>query len=325
MPKVSVIIPIYGVEKYIERCARNLFEQTLEDIEFIFVDDCTKDNSIHVLERVIEDYPYRHDQIKIIHHKCNKGLPQARRTGMSVAIGEYIAHCDSDDWVEKDMYEILYRIAVENNADMVSCNYNEEKNGKTRPVYKTISPKDSNVTLLKRIMMDVGNLNPVWSLLIARDLYDKITFPTSNQSEDFVMVTQFFMRSKKRAVTTKHLYHYSINQQSISHNPDREKCIKRLNEAINNRQLVYNCIKDSIYGDALAKEIIVSKAMTKYFVIKLEKDNEFKPLWNSIFPEVNTSLLFTTGVPLKFRFFHLLVQLNMPCFYNLLKIFPQFR
>ena len=99
MPKVSVIVPVYGVEKYIERCARSLFEQTLDDMEFIFVDDCTKDESIEVLKRVIDLYPVRKDQVKIIHHAVNKGLSRARETGVNAATGDYIGHCDSDDWV----------------------------------------------------------------------------------------------------------------------------------------------------------------------------------------------------------------------------------
>ena len=94
-PFVSVIVPIYGVEKYIERCARSLLEQTIENIEYIFVNDCTKDNSIAILESVIKEYPHREHQVRIIHHGTNKGLPQARKTGLLNAHGEYIAHCDN--------------------------------------------------------------------------------------------------------------------------------------------------------------------------------------------------------------------------------------
>ena len=112
MPKVSVIVPIYEVEKYIERCVRSLFEQTLDDIEYIFVDDCTKDNSITVLERVIKDYPNRKSQITILHHETNKGLPQARKTGLLSARGDYIAHCDSDDWVDHKLFALMYEKAV---------------------------------------------------------------------------------------------------------------------------------------------------------------------------------------------------------------------
>ena len=120
---VSVVVPVFGVEKYIERCARSLFEQTLPEMEFIFVDDCTKDRSIEILERVLEEYPHRHGQIHIVHHENNKGLPQARKTGIQLAKGQYIAHCDSDDWVDRDMYRSMYNVARCKNADIVFCDF----------------------------------------------------------------------------------------------------------------------------------------------------------------------------------------------------------
>ena len=107
MIKVSVIIPIYGVEQYIERCATSLFEQTLDNVEFIFVNDCTKDKSIENLKKVIEKYPKRKNYIQIINHNENFGLPTARRTGLGYVHGEYVAHCDSDDWLEPNAYETL--------------------------------------------------------------------------------------------------------------------------------------------------------------------------------------------------------------------------
>ncbi len=99
--KVSIIVPIYNVEKYIERCAVSLFEQDFEDIEYIFVNDCTPDNSVEILEKVIEKYPNRKSHLKIVHHKENKGLGSARNTGLEQATGNYILHIDSDDWCEK--------------------------------------------------------------------------------------------------------------------------------------------------------------------------------------------------------------------------------
>ena len=117
--KVSVCIPVYGVEKYIERCIRSLFEQTMRDgIEFIFVNDCTPDKSIEILERVLSEYPHRKAQTKIIHHEKNGGLVAARKTGLAHASGEYIIHCDSDDWVDKNYYETMYETAVKHNADV---------------------------------------------------------------------------------------------------------------------------------------------------------------------------------------------------------------
>jgi glycosyltransferase involved in cell wall biosynthesis len=123
IPKISIIIPVFRVEKYIERCVRSLFEQTLDDIEYIFINDCTPDNSMMILSNLIEQYPYRKSQVKIIHHTINKGVSAARNAGLKTATGEYIIHCDSDDWVEKDMYESLYDKAIAEDADMVGCDF----------------------------------------------------------------------------------------------------------------------------------------------------------------------------------------------------------
>ena len=121
--KISVIIPIYKVEALIERCATTLMEQTLRDVEYIFVDDATPDRSIEILQNVISRYPERKEQIHIVHHVINKGLPAARNTGLSMAQGEYIFHCDSDDYVEPAMLEELYGIAEKKNADIVWCDW----------------------------------------------------------------------------------------------------------------------------------------------------------------------------------------------------------
>ena len=102
--KVSVVIPVYGVEKYIERCVRTLFGQTLDDMEFIFVNDCTPDCSIDLLCSVLEEFPQRKEQVRIINQPHNMGAAKAREVGIKAATGEYIIHCDSDDWVDCDMY-----------------------------------------------------------------------------------------------------------------------------------------------------------------------------------------------------------------------------
>ena len=121
-PSISVIVPIYGVEKYIERCARSLFKQTISDrCEYIFVNDCTKDRSIDVLQRVIDEYPTL--KINILHHSQNKGLAGARNTGLDYASGKYIAHVDSDDYVDEDMLEALYNRAESEGCDIVWCDY----------------------------------------------------------------------------------------------------------------------------------------------------------------------------------------------------------
>ena len=139
--KVSVIIPVFNVRNFIERCARSHFEQTLEDIEYIFVDDASPDDSVDILKACIERYPERKEQVRILVHEQNQGLPAARNTGLAVATGEYVFHCDSDDFVEKDMLEEMYGAAKEKDADMVYCNFylSFEKNERylSNPAYET--------------------------------------------------------------------------------------------------------------------------------------------------------------------------------------------
>ena len=118
-PKVSMLVPIYGVEKFIERCAISLFEQTYQNIEYIFVNDCTKDDSINVLERVINRYPNRKPFVRIINHKQNKGLAGARNTAVSNATGEFIMHVDSDDYVDKEIVRKAIDKQLRSDADIV--------------------------------------------------------------------------------------------------------------------------------------------------------------------------------------------------------------
>jgi len=117
-PKVSVIVPVYNTQKYIERCARSLFSQTLREIEYIFVDDGSQDDSISLLQKIADEYPARKKDILIL-HKTNGGLASARSLGMQHANGDYIIHCDSDDWVDENYYEKLYLEAISSNADLV--------------------------------------------------------------------------------------------------------------------------------------------------------------------------------------------------------------
>ena len=125
-PRLSIIIAVYNCEKYIETCARSLFEQTLDNIEYIFVNDATPDDSLSILEKIIGEYPTRKPLVKIISLEKNGGVSNARRIGIENTTGEYVIHTDSDDWVDIDMFERLYHKAKETDADIVGCNFRHE-------------------------------------------------------------------------------------------------------------------------------------------------------------------------------------------------------
>ena len=116
--KVSVIVPVYNVEKYLRQCLDSLVNQTLKDIEIICINDGTKDNSVEIINEYVKKCP----NIILINQE-NQGLGMARNNAMKHAKGDYIAFVDSDDWVDTDMYEVLYNKAIETDADIVECDY----------------------------------------------------------------------------------------------------------------------------------------------------------------------------------------------------------
>lgn len=223
MPKVSVVIPVYGVEKYIEKCARSLFEQTLDDLEYIFVDDCSPDGSIAVIQKVLEEYPQRKNQTKIIHHEKNGGLVAARKTGLAQASGSYIIHCDSDDWVDPAMYETLYNQAVENNADMVYCDINKCKDTEIKRL--SLQGKREPEALIKEILSG-SSIGAVWNKLFKREiaLDPRIHCPDHIiMAEDMLRVCQMLLLCNKICHIKQALYCYRQHSAQMTAALDHSK------------------------------------------------------------------------------------------------------
>ena len=210
--KVSVCIPVYGVEKYIERCARSLFEQTMrEGIEFIFVNDCTPDKSIEILERVLSEYPHRKAQTEIIHHEKNSGLVAARKTGLAHASGEYIIHCDSDDWVELDMYEKMYLAAKENDADMVYCDYIREMPDSRKEIRSGGTTQNANELICE--FLSRKTVWYLWNRMYRREIAQKDYSATClehiSYMEDGLRNCSMLRHCRKISCIREPLYHYN--------------------------------------------------------------------------------------------------------------------
>ena len=224
MSKVSVIIPIYKVEKYIERCARSLFEQTLDDIEYIFVNDCTPDKSVDILKSVLQEYPHRISSVHIVEHNVNKGLTKTRNTGLAIATGEFIAHCDSDDWVDVYMYEKLYNHAIKTNSEIV---YSDlylvyEKNIE---VYKSASYNLDKNELIKNYISSVWT--SLVNMIVKKTIYDTYQLKSPEHicyCEDFwLSVRLFYYATKISKICEPLYYYYQCNNLSIMHHLDRCK------------------------------------------------------------------------------------------------------
>ena len=167
--KISILVPVYGVEKYISECAKTLFEQTYKDIEYIFVNDCTPDNSIVILQQVLANYPHRQNQVSIIHHEHNRGLGAARKTAFEAATGEFVMNVDSDDFLTLDAVEKLVAKQKETGADIISSSYTSQfEDGTTTLHQEPILSKDGCI----KLMLIQNTLLPhIWARLIRRNLY----------------------------------------------------------------------------------------------------------------------------------------------------------
>ena len=295
MPKVSVIIPVYGVEKYIERCARSLFKQTLNDMEFIFVDDCTPDNSIQILENVLSEFPSRKTQTTILHHLCNLGLPQARRTGIKFCHGDYVIHCDSDDWVDTDLYEAMYDVARRGDYDLIVCNaqISDGSNCSIAPVQLS----DSKEQYIDDILQ-IRSIWPVWNKLTRREFYtdSNLKFPLYNMGEDLAFSFQILASVKSVSYVTDKYYYYFYNSTSISKNKSADNILKCFEQANKNMQIVIDtAVRYGIEEDRL----LVLKNKQRNIIIPAIRDRSTFRKWLSIYEGLNVKLLLSTLVPLK--------------------------
>ncbi len=205
MPKVSVIVPIYNVEKYLEKSLISLVNQTLQEIEIILVNDGSKDKSGEIAKQYQEKYPR-----KIIYlEKENGGLSDARNFGIPHATGEYIAFLDSDDYVELEMYEEMYQIAQKEKSDMVQCNFYWEYPQK-RKLGKLEIYNQHNKIEKARV--------EAWNKLIKREILQqtKIEFPKGYYYEDVEFTYKLLPYLKNISFSNKPYIHYIQRLNSIS-------------------------------------------------------------------------------------------------------------
>lgn len=310
-PRISVIIPVWGVEKYIEKCARSLFEQTLDDIEFIFVDDCTPDQSISIIKNVLKDYPTRDPQTKIITYEKNRGLPQARKAGFEASSGEYITYCDSDDWLAPDMYEVLYNEAVGRKLDMVFCDFVYLSDDKTlwEPKYDVNKTSEQ----LRFDLLSFAISNAVWTKLVHRRVYERgIYFPTISMDEDDVLTSQMAYLSQNVGYVNKCLYYHYANPSSMTNVVSEEKKHKNIRDKITNREWIVNFYEDQ-NDKELEYPIFRYKWSIKQLLVEAEGSSARK-----VYPEVNKEMVFRKGLTLKRRIKNLAI-LYLPKIWKSLK------
>jgi len=213
--KVSVIVPVYNVEPYLDKCLNTLVNQTLKKIEIIIVNDGSKDNSEKIIEKYLKKYPEKIKYIK----KANGGLSSARNEGLKYASGEYIGFVDSDDYVSLNTFNLMYKKAKEKNFDLVVCNLNYVYETKTKMVSAGLDKDLENEDEVKK---NIVFLYPaVWNKLYKKEILDSLKFKEGIWYEDVEFNFRVYPRVKSIGYVDKPLIQYVQRESSISKTIDK--------------------------------------------------------------------------------------------------------
>lgn len=277
-PKVSIIVPCYGVEKYLDRCMESIVNQTLKDIEIILVDDGSPDR----VPQMCDNWAKKDSRIKVIHKK-NAGLGYARNSGLDIATGEYVAFVDSDDFVDTKMYKLLYEHAKLNDLDTCYCGYSYFDGSKETDRIETLKKNTfykgrENVDsfLFSLIGMPSSSREDhlinvcVWRAIYSMKIIEKnnLRFVSEREisSEDIVFHADYLPNALSVGYLPLHLYKYRYNPNSISHSYP----IWKRNALINNALTIY----DKLSEHYKYEEFIVSWSRLAFRDLKILLNRE---------------------------------------------------
>ncbi len=246
--KISIIVPVYQLEEYLEKCINSIIAQTYTNLEIILVDDGSTDNCPAICDRFQAEDPH----IKVIHQE-NGGLSHARNVGMEMATGDYIGFVDSDDWIEPNMYEVLMSALLETGADIAVCDRQIETST-SKPISNDVTSCKiklySSEEALRTIIKGGGVIrNTVWNKLYKRNVLSNIHYSEGKICEDILWTPQSIGNAKLLVYVDCKLYHYFQRTTSLAHN-DQITLKRGLDRIEMHRQLV-DYIKD--YYPALKK------------------------------------------------------------------------
>lgn len=287
--KVSVIIPVYNVQDYLERCVDSIIKQTYKNIEIILIDDGSHDNS----GKICDDYKKKYNNIIVI-HKENEGQSIAREYGIKIAKGEYISFVDSDDFLNEKYYEKMIRLLEKSDCDIAVCDYIKFSTNKLN--YNNANNKNyfkerkivSNSEAIKLILQRNNKItNYLWNKLYRRKVFQNIIFPNFNIYEDLAIMYLIFDNSKKVAITNEQLYYYFDRKNSSSKSipskfiinkikitKEREKFLLKKGYTLTNELLEYRFFSDynnfKIIARNRDKKNFFSKVMEKELIFMKE-------------------------------------------------------
>lgn len=297
--KVSILVPFFKVEKYVGRCVESLFTQTYTNLEFVFVNDCSPDNSMKVVNDMIDKYGMA-QKCKMIDHDKNLGISASRNDCLDNMTGDYFLFVDSDDYIDKDMVELLVEAALKENADISGCGYIEEfADHSVEHPQKYSNDHDEMMRAITLLTIK----GVMWKLLVRSKIVTEHRnevrfFPDRNMVDDYLFCCQIFYYAKRFAGVERCMYHWiQYNPNNYTHTTifavESQAAAIRKTEEFYREKGVYEVVKD---------ELLQRKFVSKLPLL-LEKHCFDIKRWRVLFPESNDcwrKMTFSRGNRLKF-------------------------
>lgn len=321
MAKLSVIIPVYNVEKYLRRCLDSVTNQTFKDIEIIIINDASTDNS----QEIIDEFKSKDPRIISIINKNNINLGLTRNVGIEISKSEYITFLDSDDWIEKNMYDEMMKVITKNNADIVEVNFiSTNKNNRMGiksliPYFKKSGPSINKYIIhLKKNELGIVVWNKIYKSKLIKNIAIKFVDNNKIFCEDLMFNLKIIHHVKSIVTINKTLHHYFVRENSLSKNSDfinLEKTIDVVKNFIENN-FMYESFKSDFYEFS-----IMVIPFIKYSLFNKMK-NSIKPIESGlkILKEINENKLMITvinnslknkNLPLIDKIFCLMIELKL--------------
>ena len=307
MPSVSVVIPVYRVEPYMARCARSLFKQSLEDIEYIFIDDCSPDHSIDIMKAVLEEeFPARKPQVRVFRMPQNSGQAQVRMQGISLATGDYVIQCDSDDEVDADAYRLMYQKAIDEDLDIVTSDF--RLLGLKNPRIQSQASEPG------REIADILS-GKVWGSvccrLIRKELLNDMITPKADMWEDVVFSVFATSKAMRIGHVAKPLYYYHRRNSSICFSGGLANAISRSESIAANVSIVLDYLSGVPNVIMAPSDVVSFKYRARDPLLPYVHLKEYYHKWLNTFPEVDSSLIKAKGISLETKFWFILIHLHL--------------
>ncbi len=296
-PKVTVSVAVYNGSGHIERLARSLFEQTLEEIEFLFVDDKSTDDSISIVQRVLKEYPGRESQTRFLFHERNMGISATKRDCFMQSRGQYVIVVDDDDCVEARMAELLFDKAVQEDADLVVSDFYYHKSSNVQYVSFVGNDCPRDTEGLRSAILNRYSWPVIWCKLFKRSLFeeDDFVWPVKNLGEDVLIsaVTAYYAR--RIAYVREPLYHYFFYNTSWSNFVSREHCLAQYDSYLSNVRKLLDFMEKKQLLQQYGRGVFISQMRTKNKLLPILTDRDTARLWLHTFPEAHRKAF--AGIP----------------------------